>query len=1220
MLGQERPPVPRTSAPNTRYSYHADSLDSVSSSSGARTITARKRVTQHSFPNSTPGLSQQQQTHSKTQQKQPTGDHSRRRSTSVASTATTKLLTSPEAVLAKEKEFMANTRILAMSSLIDSFASSTHSKQGFYGKQLKIIGTANPWSSTSSTTPATGSELDITVKVHIIDNTWTTCPLLPPSTILHRWNVTYLSASASGENEFAQEDFGHDLAASRDEKDAAWVQSTADRIETLSPASSPTYDPRPKRPFSVASASSFLAPTAAPTTHVAVISNALCFVANKAGDYLVHLSIHVPFATGSDNVIHLSQIPKCRSNFVKLQVLQPNTTSQDDAAATPETTTSDNETHKQPRSETQRAVDGFDFNVHPQIMSLDEAHLNPESDEDAQFWLEVQEQLVGREEFVGKLVSVDGKQDPFATDSGETADHQTSAERDHPFEVAGCFAPSSSLHVSWMSRSAADFAQDVEQEMTIRIMGVPDQKQPSSLLQDRRRKDPAEIHAQDTLPVFEEPVEEEYDHLEMDDSDLTIAVEDTITVSIQKLGWKQPFMDVAVSRKDLCSEHGLSSDITLLDLTGDAVQDWEALPMAAQDVMAEQDVDDVERDATDDNSKEPTHTFRVWFFAGTEGITVVNIRFQACQAVNVGYGKDILCHMPNVRVVGARTDKGRIHLYTNNDLMIREVNNRLVEETLIDSHLSLEDNPSQPNARHFQYQTSDYCLAVIAQRYQALARIARIERVRVEIGLSAQQQPGFARMILSNVVLPQQDDPYLRLYQLEGAEIWSVLVDGYPCSKSIQLQDQRLSGHRTVLVPIPEEASLDNEAAMHQVEISYGFNSFDLLEEESDEETASSAMRLVVPAFSLPVGEYIVVANLPKLLHDMDYEELAGDFEVMSTLGQPGQRKTITYGAYMTLGRPKLTFRTIKLPSSLQSADGTDNGAAGSAQPDQTLDPSDQQLGGTTVHDPQQPPPVAGHVVVQQVHQRHPQQPPEPQNPHAEQGLDGDVLRVLGNRMLSQDGSPCTASGHGSNLAPQIGAPALQSGTPSGKGGYSLESFTAQQVLDLVRGWRRIVMSVIAALLLVLVIINVAAFQETRSTSLDLVIMPAWSRPFVMIKRFWSDSRTSSPSPSSASSGSQDSWDNRDNGYEDSTEEEFVDFERIVTYTSTTIIKHTAEPQETTEMSHIRDLEILPRPGPKKPDPFDEDDEGRDGGSHKPKGFMKIIQALKDIVQGLKGQ
>ncbi|KAG0075598.1 hypothetical protein BGZ90_009696 [Linnemannia elongata] len=1213
MLGQDLPPVPRTTATNARFSYHADSFDSVSSSSGAKTTsstTARKRVTQHSFPSSG---TQQQQTYSKPQ-KQPTGgDHTRHRSASFASTAatTSKLLPSPETVLAKEKEFMANTRILAMSSLIDSFASSSHSKQGFYGKQLKIIGTVNPCSSSSSTTATspTGSELDVTVKVHIIDNTWTTCPLLPPSTILHRWNVTYLSASATGENEYTQEDFGGlDLGASKDEKDASssWVQATADRIETLSPASSPTFDSRPKRPFSVASASSFTAQARAPVTHVAVISNALCFVANKAGDYLVHLSIHVPFVVGSDNVIHLSHIPKCRSNFLKLEVLQPSSTEKDDTTLASDTTGSDTKSPDFHRREAENIADGFDFNVHPPIMSLDETHLNPESDEDAQFWLEVQEQLVGRDEFVGKLVSLDGKQDPSATESGDKADNQLSEEQDRPFEVAGCFAPSSSLHVSWMSRSSSNFVRDVEQDMTVRIMGMPDQKQPSSLLQDRKRKDPAEIHAQDTIATSEDPAEEEYDHLEMDDSDLIIAVEDTITVKIQKLGWKQPYMDATISFKDSSSEHGLSSDITLLDLTGDAVQDWEVLSTTAHDVLVDHGI---EKDAADDASKEPTQTFRVWFFAGTEGTTVVNMRFQACQAVNVGYGKNIVCHTPKVRIAGASTDKGRIHVYTNNDLMIRGVSPHLVDETFVDCHSPLEDSASlvrYPNERHFQYQTIDYCLAVTAQRYQALARIARIERVRVEIGLSAQQQPGFARAILSNVVLPQQDDPYLRLYQLDGAEIWSVLVDGYPCSKSIQLQDQKSSSRRTVLVPIPEESTLDNEA-LHQVEISYGFNSFDLLEEASGEESASSAMRLVVPGFSLPVGEYIVVASLPKLPQDMDYEEPTGDFEVMSTQGQPGQRRTITYGAYMTLGRPKLSFRTIKLPSSLPPADSTPTDAAGPMQPEPIVDATEQQQGATTVHDPQQPPPVAGSVIFQQVHQRHPQQPPEPQNPHAEQGLDGEILPV-------QDGAPCTASGHGSNSAPQIGAPALQSGTPTGKGSYSLEFLTTQQAFDLVRGWWKHVMVVIGAVMLVIMIINVAAFQETGSTSLDLVTMPAWVRPFVIMKRFWtSDSRTS-PSSASSSSSSQDDWNNWDTwdrGFED-TEEEHVVSEKIVTVTAT--IKQ-GDPQTTVEASHTRDLEILPRPGPKKPD----GDGDGEGGSQRPKGLMKFIQVLKNIVHGLKG-
>ena len=339
----------------------------------------------------------------------------------------------------------------------------------------------------------------------------------------------------------------------------------------------------------------------------------------------------------------------------------------------------------------------------------------------------------------------------------------------------------------------------------------------------------------------------------------------------------------------------------------------------------------------------------------------------------------------------------------------------------------------------------------------------------------------------------------------------------------------------------------------------------------------------------------------------MEYEEPTGDFEVLSTQGQPGQRRTITYGAYMTLGRPRLSFRTIKLPSSLSPTDSTPTDAAGPAQPEPTVDPTEQQQGTTTVHDPQQPPPFAGSVIVQQVHQRHPQQPPEPQNPHAEQGLDGEILPV-------QDGALCTASGHGSNSAPQIGAPALQSGTPTGKGGYSLEFLTTQQVFDLVRGWWKHLMVVIGAVMLVIMIINVAAFQETGSTSLDLVTMPAWVRPFVIMKRFWmSDSRTS-PSSASSSSSSQDNWDTWDNwdrGFED-TEEEFVVPEKIVTVTTT--IKQ-AEPQTTVEASHTRDLEILPRHGSKKPD----GDGDSEGGSKRPKGLMKFIQVLKNIVQGLKG-
>lgn len=346
----------------------------------------------------------------------------------------------------------------------------------------------------------------------------------------------------------------------------------------------------------------------------------------------------------------------------------------------------------------------------------------------------------------------------------------------------------------------------------------------------------------------------------------------------------------------------------------------------------------------------------------------------------------------------------------------------------------------------------------------------------------------------------------------------------------------------------------------------------------------------------------------------MDYEDPTGDFEVMTTQSQPGQRRTITYGAYMTLGRPKLSFRTVKISSNLPTTHNTLNDAARSIQSDPTVDPSEQQQqGGTTVHDPQQPPPVAGSVIVQQVHQRHPQQPPEPQNPHAEQGLNGEILPVLGNR--AQDGTLCTTSGHGSNLAPQIGAPALQSGTPTGKGSYSLEFLTVQHVYGVVRGWWKHVVVVIGAFLLVIMIINVAAFQETGSTSLDLVTMPAWSRPFVIMRRYWtSDSRTSSSSSSASSPplGSQDTWDSWDRGFEDMAEE--VDAEKTATVTAT--IKQ-ADPQTTVEASYTRDLEILPRAGPRK---LNDDGNGEDGGIQKPRGLMKFIQTLKNIVQGLKAQ
>ncbi|KAG0201289.1 hypothetical protein BGX28_005841 [Mortierella sp. GBA30] len=990
-----------------------------------------------------------------------------------------------ESTATKEKEFMTNTRILAMSNMIESFK-TTHSKQGFYGKQLKIIGSSS----------ASGAELELTVKIHIIEDSWTTCPLLPPSTILHRWKVCPLGAAA-----IVDSDSGSEQSTSKEDKEGSWIKATAERIESLSPASSPKSEKRPRRPLSTSSASSFLARPATSKTHVAVLSNALSFVANKAGDYLVHLSIHLPFVVGTgSHSIHLSQIPKCRTNFIKFKVQ-----SHDTGADAGEESSQENDSEANGHSdcfqdEVNNSNNNLEFNVHPSVLTIDEAHLNPECDEDAQFWLEVQEHLLGREEFVGRLVG-DEKTGSLAT-SYDGPDDDSEADKIQSQSgtvIAGCFAPSSSLHISWMSRDVVGFVQDVRQDLIIRIKGLPDQTKSSSLLQDRRRKDPEESHIVDHNDPDEDPTE--YEHLEMEDSDLVITVEDIVTVNVQKLGWKQPFMDFTIARSD--TENGQVNDISLLEIAGEAVQYWERIdvrgrkiaPSACQDIA----------------NKEMSPMYRIWFFAGTEGETLVNISFRIGQAVSVGYGKDIGCLLPKICILDVSEDKGLIHVHTSNSIVVQRCNTRLLESAYIDDHSPLQDNSAarQQPELHFQYQSPDYQLSVIVQRYQALARIARIERIHAEIGVSARQQPGFARVILSNIVLPQQDDAYLRVYQLDGAEIWSVLVDGKPCSKSIQMKDRKSTAQRTVLIPIPQESQEESDNT-HQVEISYGFNTVDHeLEEELGDELLSSAIKLVVPGFNLPVGEYLVVASLPKLSKDMNYDEPTGDFEIVSSQGLPGQRRTITYGAYMTLGRPKLSLRTKRL----ESFPGL--GQVQQASADQGSLEALEQITRThghgfgIVHDPQQPPFSPGPVIIQPASQRHPQQPSEPQNPQAEQVLDGEILPVLGTRTHIAQGVSQTPQ-HSSNLSPQVGSPTSLGSANArifrDREAFSLESLTFLEVGRLVRLWWKQVMAPVVALALVIMIINVAAFQDTRTTSLDLVEVSVWRKPFVTIRQLWKSS------------------------------------------------------------------------------------------------------------------
>lgn len=1017
---------------------------------------------------------------------------------------------------------MANTRILAMSNIIDTFT-STQSKQGFYGKQLKIIGITAP---SPTYAGASGADLEITVKLHVIDNSWTTCPLLPPSTILHRWEVAHLPFYSNGTD--APSELACELVSSED-KDHAWIHSsTAERGS--SPMSSPTYE-HPPRPCSTSSASSFSEQTGSPTTHVAVLANALSFVTNKAGDYLVKLVIHVPLTTTSGcKSIHLSQLPRCRSNFIKFSVEQ-----------------------RQPqRGEDQSAE--IEFNIHPPVMSPEEAHLNPESDEDAQFWQEVQEYIVD-----------DNETDKVQDTPSENGDLV------RPIKVTGCFAPTSSLHMSWMSKDTAYLVQKVEQDMTILISGLPDQTKSSSLLKDRKRKDPEDSHP--LQDPDDEPIE--YEHLEMDDADLVISAEGILTAVVEKQGWKKPFIDLTLEHTTI--ENGQPSDISLIEIAGDSVHDWELVSDKEDRV---QDLDAMARESTD-FSRNSALIYRVWFFMGTEGTVTIRVNFCVSQPVTVGYGQDITCSIPRIRVQGATNSTGRVQVSSSNDLLIQRSNTRQIETILADSPLYRDDAMiNKRQGTQYQYSSSDYDLSVVVHRYKTLSRIARIERIRAEIGVSSRRQPGFAKVTLSDVVLPEQDDSYLRIYQLDGAEIWSITVDGKPCSKSVQLLDRKVAGNRTVLVPIP--SSPQDTDQQHSVEISYGFDSVDHDFVGGDDSVLDSPIRLLIPGFSLPVGEYIVVANLPRLDRGFDYDEpLGGDFEVISNQGTHTQRRTVTYGAYMTLGHPKLLIQTLAtIPPQVFVP----------PPPPPVVPELTEQI--TRVqghpnmfaHDPQQPPFSAGPVHLQPSSQRHPQQPLEPQNPQSEVAPE----------------EPLSTGATGSNLSPQIGSPIQQARLSFIA--HDASSLSIAGMMTYCRLWWKQVMAPLAAVALVIMIINVAAFQETGNTGLSLVRLSPWMRPFTMIGKLWRDS-------GSTFDKDADSF------------ESFEFQEQVVTVTKSTVFQPIATPVliPTPILNPTSDkgLEIRkPEPVPDE-DPTDYED---DGGNPETTGWKRWVRLFKDIVQGLKSQ
>ncbi|KAF9295021.1 hypothetical protein BGZ74_011008, partial [Mortierella antarctica] len=1099
MLAGDRPPLPKAS----RHSFHDTTMGSSSSSSSGSKTTSNRRLTQ---------LSSSMMGSFSNNYGPPSVPGSRPRHHSVSGT-TTQVTASPESAVAKEKEFMANTRILAMSNIIDTFT-STQSKQGFYGKQLKIIGATAPSPTYSG---ASGADLDITVKLHVIDNTWTTCPLLPPSTILHRWEVAHLPSYSNGTE--APSELACELVSSED-KDHAWIPSTTTDRTGTSPMSSPTYE-HPPRPHSTSSASSYSGQTGSPTTHVAVLANALSFVTNKAGDYLVKLIIHVPLTTTSGcKSIHLSQLPRCRSNFIKFSV-------------------------EGPQRGGEANSEDIEFNLHPPVMSPEEAHLNPESDEDALFWQEVQE-YIGDEE-TNKVQDTPGENGYLKATLRES-------------NIVGCFAPTSSLHVSWMPKDMACLVQKVEQDMTVHISGLPDQTKSSSLLKDRKRKDPEDSH------LLQDPDDEpiEYEHLEMDDADLVISAEGILTAVVEKQGWKKPFIDLTLEHST--AENGQQSDISLIEIAGDSVQDWELVSVKEDRVSL--DVDTVTGESTE-TSRSSALTYRVWFFMGTGGTITIRVNFCVSQPVTVGYGQDITCSIPRIQVQGATISTGRVQVSSSNDLLIQRSNTRQIETVLSDSPLYRDDAMiNKRQGTQYQYSSSDYDLSVVVHRYKTLSRIARIERIRVEIGVSARRQPGFARVTLSDVVLPEQDDSYLRIYQLDGAEIWSITVDGEPCSKSVQLLDKKVAGNRTVLVPIP--SSPQDTDQQHSIEISYGFDSVDHDFVGGDDSILDSPIRLLIPGFSLPVGEYIVIANLPRLDRGLDYDEPLSDFEVISSQGTPAQRRTITYGAYMTLSHPKLVIQTqVTTPPPPQVF-------VPPPPPPVLSEPTEQITRAQGhpnmfAHDPQQPPFSAGPVHLQPSSQRHPQQPLEPQNPQAEVASDETL------------GTGAT----GSNLSPQIGAPIQQARL----------SFISHDAASLSSGmmtycrlWWKQVMAPLAAAVLVIMIINVAAFQETGNTGLTLVRFSPWMRPFAAIGKLWRDSSSAI-------------------GKDDEADIPFEFQERTVTVTKSVTFHPIATP--VLNPTSDKGLEIRkPEPIPDD-DPTDEENEGDSEGT----GWKRWVRILKDMVQ-----
>ncbi|KAG0264898.1 Protein OS-9 [Actinomortierella ambigua] len=772
-----------------------------------------------------------------------------------------------DALLAKEKELaVQQSKLLALSSLAESVATnSSQTGQGFYGKQLKLVGKIAP--------SRDAADFEMFVKLHVFEHQLTRCPLLPSSTILQHWELL---------------------------------------DQHLKPV-----DPEASGHFMAASGS--LAPT---EMHVAAMSNALCFVTNRAGDYVLKLSFRIRFVPPSPEEapeapqrVHLSLIPKCRSNFLVFKVgpwptaISSNGISDDREElkefAMPlqeeeeEDDDDDDDDDGRVVDESAKGVKHVpvEFKLHPSVVSLDEAYLDPDSDEDAQFWMEAQE-LVARGQVVEKLLeSIDDnettkspprRQEGARGEEQEDEDHhhhpqqptnkneQDPTSLDDQNQVIGCFHPSSTLHISWMPKHACQFVTSVRQEVHVHLTkaatratameGGSSIRKTSLLLGPKRSQNPEE-DVQLLISSDDDDEEEDIEGLVHGASAETVAggqrvglvLESNCSLHIRKLGWKPPFVDMRIHGLPVSTEGILmGSDQWLcqqiLQITGKAVQDWEILRRGS--AMREGNLSS--------SSSINSPTIRINLFSGTEAQTDLRVVLRADppplppplkQASWDGnddddINSDALLMIPRIEFLGgAREDDGRIRITTGEGLFVQPSPAPSSRQPLGSMHSRLRSIPLEewpwidPDAEalegavlQYQYPGVDHrpgaaakttttsslsppALYVQVRPYRSIGRIERIERVHVDLGLSELYKPAYVRVRLQDVVVGQ-DAGFLQVSGLEEAELWSVRVNGTTCMRTMEAMgttdrhDRRRRGERLVLVPLPLHSRLHHQGGV----------------------------------------------------------------------------------------------------------------------------------------------------------------------------------------------------------------------------------------------------------------------------------------------------------------------------------------------------------------------------------------------------------------------